>query len=63
MKPMSKQSKPVILRKMTLKDYDTVITLWKESSIPYRPQGRVQQKKHPTTITTTELLFFCRRVR
>ena len=30
----------VVIRRMTLKDYDSVIALWKQGDIPYRPQGR-----------------------
>ena len=39
-KPMKNQSLKMTVRPMTLKDYDSVITLWKEGEIPYRPQGR-----------------------
>jgi ribosomal protein S18 acetylase RimI-like enzyme len=58
MKPMNKQSKPVILRKMTLKDYDTVITLWKESNIPYRPQGRDSRKNIRRQLQQPNCYFF-----
>jgi ribosomal protein S18 acetylase RimI-like enzyme len=44
MEPMKKQNLEMIVRKMTLKDYDSVITLWKEGDIPYRPQGRDSRK-------------------
>jgi ribosomal protein S18 acetylase RimI-like enzyme len=30
----------VIIRKMRIKDYESLITLWKEGDLPYRPQGR-----------------------
>ncbi len=43
-KSMMKHSPKVSLRKMTLKDYDSVIALWAEGSIPYRPQGRDSRK-------------------
>jgi ribosomal protein S18 acetylase RimI-like enzyme len=41
---MKKQGSTVTLRTMTLKDYDSVITLWNEGNIPYRPQGRDSRK-------------------
>jgi ribosomal protein S18 acetylase RimI-like enzyme len=34
----------VIIRKMTMKDYDSLIELWKKGNIPYRPQGRDSKK-------------------
>lgn len=37
---MKKQNLKMTIRPMTLKDYDSVIMLWKEGDIPYRPQGR-----------------------
>ena len=30
----------MMIRPMTLKDYDAVIRLWHEGEIPYRPEGR-----------------------
>jgi ribosomal protein S18 acetylase RimI-like enzyme len=30
----------IIIRKMKIKDYGPLITLWKEGNLPYRPQGR-----------------------
>ena len=44
MKPMKQQDLKVTFRKMTLKDYDSVIALWNEGDIPYRPQGRDSRK-------------------
>lgn len=41
---MNKQKTPLLFRKMDLKDYDSVITLWKTGNIPYRPQGRDSRK-------------------
>lgn len=41
---MSKPSLKVSLRKMTLQDYETIIKLWKQGDIPYRPQGRDSRK-------------------
>ncbi len=37
---MNRKSANVVIRKMMLKDYDSVISLWKQGDIPYRPQGR-----------------------
>jgi ribosomal protein S18 acetylase RimI-like enzyme len=34
----------VVIRKMTIGDYDSLIALWKEGNIPYRPQGRDSKK-------------------
>ncbi len=43
--PMKKPQNPkVMIRTMTLKDYDTVLSLWKEGNIPSRPQGRDSKK-------------------
>lgn len=41
---MKKQNLELKVRKMTLKDYDSVIALWKEGNVPYRPQGRDSKK-------------------
>jgi len=37
---MKKQHIKMMIRPMTLKDYDAVIRLWHEGEIPYRPEGR-----------------------
>lgn len=44
MKSKGKNIRDVIIRKMTLSDYDSLIALWKEGNIPYRPQGRDSKK-------------------
>ncbi len=43
-KSMKKQNPQATFRKMTLSDYDSVITLWNEGNIPCRPQGRDSRK-------------------
>jgi ribosomal protein S18 acetylase RimI-like enzyme len=40
MKPREKKTIDVVIRKMTMDDYDALITLWKKGNIPYRPRGR-----------------------
>jgi len=35
----------IIIRKMRIKDYEPLITLWKVGNLPYRPQGR-DSKQH-----------------
>ena len=44
MKSKEKNNVGVVIRKMTIKDYDSLIALWKEGNIPYRPQGRDSKK-------------------
>jgi ribosomal protein S18 acetylase RimI-like enzyme len=44
MKPMKKNTKRIIIRKMTMKDYDAILSLWDEGNIPSRPQGRDSKK-------------------
>jgi len=34
----------LIIRKMTIDDYNALIKLWKEGKIPYRPHGRDSKK-------------------
>jgi len=52
---MKKQNPTIIVRRMNLKDYNSVLTLWKEGNIPYRPRGRdgrtniAQQLRQPTS--------------
>ena len=53
---MKKRQNPTVtLRKMNLSDYDSVLSLWNDGDIPYRPQGRdsrtniAQQLKQPTS--------------
>jgi ribosomal protein S18 acetylase RimI-like enzyme len=44
MKSKEKNNVKILIRKMTIADYDSLITLWKEGNIPYRPQGRDSKK-------------------
>ena len=41
---MTEKSTPVLIRKMSLKDYNSTVKLWKEGNIPYRPYGRDSRK-------------------
>jgi ribosomal protein S18 acetylase RimI-like enzyme len=43
------------IRKLTVKDYDDIIQLWRKASLPYKPEGRdsqsameFQMKKNPS---------------
>jgi ribosomal protein S18 acetylase RimI-like enzyme len=44
MKSKEKDNIGVVIRKMTIVDYDSLIALWKEGNIPCRPQGRDSKK-------------------
>jgi len=44
MKSKEKSGIEIVIRKMTIADYNSLITLWKEGNIPYRPQGRDSKK-------------------
>ena len=44
MKSKENNNVGVVIRKMTIGDYDSLIALWKEGNIPYRPQGRDSKK-------------------
>jgi ribosomal protein S18 acetylase RimI-like enzyme len=44
MKLKEKNNIGVVIRKMNISDYDSLITLWKEGDIPYRPKGRDSKK-------------------
>jgi ribosomal protein S18 acetylase RimI-like enzyme len=57
MKSMKQHSLKVSLRKMTLKDYDSVIALWKEGNIPYRPAGRDSRKNITTQLQQPNCYF------
>jgi ribosomal protein S18 acetylase RimI-like enzyme len=47
----------VIIRKMTMKDYDSLIALWKKGNIPYRPQGRDSKKNIRWQLQQPNCLF------
>jgi len=44
MKSNKKNKVSVVIRKMTIEDYNSLIALWKKGNIPYRPQGRDSKK-------------------
>ena len=58
MKPRNKQSMNITIRKMTLRDYDSVVTLWKQGNIPYRPQGRDSRKNIKEQLQQPNCYFF-----
>lgn len=58
MKKMKKQNKSLMIRKMTLKDYNSVIKLWKEQNIPYRPHGRDSIKNIQGQLKQSNCYFF-----
>jgi ribosomal protein S18 acetylase RimI-like enzyme len=45
MKSTKNATSAVIIRKMTIKDYEPLVALWKKGDLPYRPQGR-DSKQH-----------------
>jgi ribosomal protein S18 acetylase RimI-like enzyme len=55
---MNKNSMNVVIRKMTSKDYDSVIILWKKGNIPYRPQGRDSKKNIQWQLQQPTSLYF-----
>jgi ribosomal protein S18 acetylase RimI-like enzyme len=55
---MNKQNMHVIIRKMTLKDYDSIIRLWNEGNIPYRPQGRDSRKNIQWQLQQLNCFYF-----
>jgi len=58
MKSKEKNNVGVVIRKMTLKDYDPLIALWKEGNIPYRPQGRDSKKNIRWQLQQPNCLYF-----
>lgn len=54
---MKQQDLKVTFRKMTLNDYDSVIALWNEGNIPYRPQGRDSRKNITTQLQQPNCCF------
>jgi ribosomal protein S18 acetylase RimI-like enzyme len=44
MKEREENGIAVVIRKMNMDDYNSLITLWKKGNIPYRPQGRDSKK-------------------
>ena len=43
---------------MTIADYDSLIALWKEGNIPYRPQGRDSKKNIQWQLQQANCLYF-----
>jgi len=35
----------VLIRELTVNDYDALVALWKETGLPYRPNGRDQRER------------------
>ncbi len=58
MKAKEKNNIDVVIRKMTIADYDSLIALWKEGNIPYRPQGRDSKKNIRWQLQQPTSLYF-----
>ena len=58
MKSMQKKISTIEIRKMTLMDYESVINLWKQGKIPYRPQGRDSKKNIRWQLRQRTSLYF-----
>lgn len=58
MKPKEKNKINIRIRKMTIKDYDAVLTLWKKGDIPYRPRGRDSKKNIRWQLRQPNCLYF-----
>ena len=58
MKSKEKNNDKVIIRKMTIADYDSLIALWKEGNIPYRPKGRDSKKNIQRQLQQPNCLYF-----
>jgi len=58
MKLKEKNNFGFVIRKMTIADYDSLIALWKEGNIPYRPQGRDSKKNIRWQLQQTNCLYF-----
>jgi ribosomal protein S18 acetylase RimI-like enzyme len=58
LKPMGKNTRRFIVRKMTMKDYDAILSLWDEGNIPSRPQGRDSKKNIRWQLRQPMSLYF-----
>jgi ribosomal protein S18 acetylase RimI-like enzyme len=58
MTSQNRKQQEIIIRKMTFKDYDAVLTLWKEGKVPYRPQGRDSKKNIRWQLQQPTSLYF-----
>lgn len=58
MKSKEKNNLKVIIRRMTIADYDSLIALWKEGDIPYRPQGRDSKKNIKWQLQQLNCFYF-----
>jgi ribosomal protein S18 acetylase RimI-like enzyme len=58
MKSINKTSSDVVIRTMTLKDYDAVLTLWSQGEISIRPQGRDSRKNIRWQLQQPTSLYF-----
>ncbi|MBN1861213.1 MAG: GNAT family N-acetyltransferase [Candidatus Thermoplasmatota archaeon] len=62
MKRVKKNKNKVIIRKMTQKDYDPIIRLWKEGNLPYRPRGRDSNKNFQRQLQQPTSLYFIAQI-
>jgi len=58
MKSKEKNNIGVVIRKMTIADYNSLIALWKEGDIPYRPRGRDSKKNIRWQLQQPNCLYF-----
>jgi ribosomal protein S18 acetylase RimI-like enzyme len=58
MKSSKNNSSDVVIRKMSIRDYNSVIALWEEGNIPYRPQGRDSKKNIRWQLQQPTSLYF-----
>jgi len=54
----SLQQKDVSIRSFRIQDYDEVITLWKQSQLPFKPLGRDKKESIEKEITQDTALFY-----
>jgi ribosomal protein S18 acetylase RimI-like enzyme len=58
MKSKKKNASKMIIRKMRIQDYESLIALWKEGNIPYRPRGRDSKKNIQQQLRQSTSLYF-----
>lgn len=58
MKSKEKRKINIVIRKMTIRDYESLIKLWKEGDIPYRSRGRDSKKNIQWQLQQPNCLFF-----
>ena len=51
------KTKDIIIRKFSVDDYESVIALWEEAGIHYRPNGRETRQRMEKEIQTRQAIF------